>query len=334
MRGGMHLFTVDSHTMGEPTRVVIGGMGPIPGKTMADKMDSLKTRFDHIRTSLMLEPRGHRDMFGSILMEPTDSRADLGVVFMDGGGYLSMCGHGTIGAVTVALEMGILQLKEPLTKVVFDTPSGLVTAVAETENGGVKGVSVENVPCFLFREGVQIDLEGFGPIPIDIAFGGNFFALVDNALLGLRIAPENAGDLVKTALSILHQVNRAVEVSHPTKPHLCSVDLVEIHEEIEGLKARGRNVVVFGEGQVDRSPCGTGTCAKMAALFAKGKLGLGEEFVHESIIGTTFSGRLLRETVVGGSPAVIPEITGQAFITGIHQFLINPADPLKYGFRF
>jgi proline racemase len=333
VKGRMHLFTVDSHTMGEPTRVVIGGMKPIPGKTMADKRESLKTHFDHIRTSLMLEPRGHKDMFGSILLEPTDPHADLGIVFMDGAGYLNMCGHGTIGAVTVALEMGILELTDPVTKVSFDTPSGLVIAMAETEGGSVKGVKVENVASFLFREGVQIDVPGFGRIPVDIAFGGNFFALVDNVHLRLKIAPENVGNLVEAAMSILRQVNREVELSHPTKPHLCSVDLVEIHEEVEGSKAHGRNVVVFGEGQVDRSPCGTGTCAKMAALFAKGRLGLGEEFVHESIIGTTFSGRLLRRTVVGNTPAVIPEIQGQAFITGIHQFVIDPGDPLKYGFR-
>jgi len=328
-----HLFAVDSHTMGEPTRVVIGGVKPIPGKTMAEKREYLKVHFDHIRTALMLEPRGHKDMFGSILMEPTDPQADLGIVFMDGTGYLNMCGHGTIGAVTVALEMGLLELKEPVTKVTFDTPSGLVFATAETEEGVVKNVRVENVPSFLYREDIQIDVPGIGRIPIDIAFGGNFFALVDNAHLRLKIVPENVGKLLETGMNILRQVNREVEVNHPTRAHLRSVDLVQIHELVDGRKARGRNVVIFGERQVDRSPCGTGTCAKMATLFAKGKLGLEEEFVHESIIGTTFSGRLLRQTVVGDIPAVIPEIMGQAFITGIQQFVIDPADPLKYGFR-
>jgi proline racemase/trans-L-3-hydroxyproline dehydratase len=319
--------------MGEPTRVVIGGMRPIPGKTMAEKREFLKTHFDHIRTALMLEPRGHNDMFGSILMEPTDPQADLGIVFMDGAGYMNMCVHGTIGAVTVALEMGLLELKEPLTQVTFDTPSGLVFATAETEEGIVRSVRVENVPSFLYREGVQIDIPGLGAIPIDIAFGGNFFALVDNVYLRLKIVPENVGKIVEAGMSILRQVNREVEVSHPTKNHLRSVDLVEIHELMDGLPLRGRNAVVFGGGQVDRSPCGTGTCAKMATLFAKGKLGLEEDFIQESIIGTAFSGRLLRQTVVGDIPAVIPEIKGQAFITGIQQFVIDPADPLKYGFR-
>jgi proline racemase len=333
MKSRTHIFAVDSHTMGEPTRVIIGGMRPIPGKTMADKRDYLKAQLDHIRTALMLEPRGHKDMFGSILLEPTHPQADLGIVFMDGTGYLNMCGHGTIGAVTVALEMGLLELKEPVTKVTFDTPPGLVFATAETEEGAVKNVRVENVPSFLFREDILVDVPGIGRIPIDIAFGGNFFALVDNVHLRIKIIPENVGKLVDVAMNILRRVNKDVEVRHPTKIHLRSVDLVEIHEEVKGSKVHGRNVVVFGEGQVDRSPCGTGTCAKMATLFAKGKLGLEEDFVHESIIGTTFSGRLLRQTVVGNIPAVIPEIKGRAFITGIQQFLIDPTDPLKYGFR-
>lgn len=333
MKSRMHLFTVDSHTMGEPTRVVIGGVRPIPGETMAEKREYLKAHLDHIRTALMLEPRGHKDMFGAVLMEPADPQADLGVVFMDGTAYLNMCGHGIIGAVTVALEMGLLEMKEPLTEVTFDTPSGLVCAMAETEESRVKSVRVENVPSFLFSEEIQLDVPGIGQIPIDIAFGGNFFALVDSVHLQLKIVPENVGKLVDAAMNILRRVNRVVEVAHPTKSHLRSVDLVEIHHEVKGSNVHGRNVVVFGEGQVDRSPCGTGTCAKMAALFAKGKLGLEEEFIHESIIGTTFSGRLLRKTVVGKIPAVIPEIRGRAFITGIQQFLIDPTDPLKYGFR-
>jgi len=291
--------------------VVIGGIRPIPGKTMAEKREYLKTHFDPIRTALMLEPRGHHDMFGSILLEPTDPNADMGIVFMDGAGYMNMCGHGTIGAVTVALEMGLLELKEPVTQVTFDTPSGLVFATAETEEGVVKNVRVENVPSFLYREGVEIDVAGIGRIPTDIAFGGNFFALVHTAHIGLDITPENARRLAELGMLILRQVNREIEVRHPTKDHLRSIDLVEFHEPIQGKKTHGRNTVIFGEGQVDRSPCGTGTCAKMATLFAKGKLGLGEEFVQESILGTTFYGRLIRETVVGDIRAVVPEIRGK-----------------------
>jgi len=319
--------------MGEPTRVIIGGMRPIPGKTMAEKREYLKAHLDHIRTALMLEPRGHNDMFGSVLVEPTDPKADLGIVFMDGASYLSMCGHGTIGAVTVALEMGMLELKEPVTQVTLDTPAGLVLARAETKEGTVKGVRVENVPSFLNQTGIQIDVAGIGPISVDIAFGGNFFVLVDAADIGLKIAPENARKFSEAGMLILHQVNKEISVKHPTKNHLGSVELVEFHEVVNGEKNHGRNVVIFGKGQVDRSPCGTGTCAKMAALFAKDMLALEEEYVQESIIGTKFIGRIVGQTLAGNPPALIPEIRGQAFITGFQQFVIDPADPLKYGFR-
>lgn len=333
MRSRIHLFAVDSHTMGEPTRVIIGGMRPIPGKTMAEKREYLKAHLDHIRTALMLEPRGHNDMFGSVLMEPTDPKADLGIIFMDGASYLNMCGHGTIGAVTVALEMGMLELKEPVTQVTLDTPAGLVLARAETEEGTVKGVRVENVPSFLYQTDIQIDVAGIGRIPVDIAFGGNFFVLVDAAHIGLKIATENARKFSEAGMLILHQVNKELSVKHPTMDHLCSVELVEFHEVVNGKKNHGRNVVIFGKGQVDRSPCGTGTCAKMATLFAKDMLPLEEEYLQESIIGTKFIGRLVGQTLAGNIPAVIPEIRGQAFITGFQQFVIDPADPLKYGFR-
>lgn len=318
--------------MGEPTRVVISGMGPIPGTSMVEKRQYLVDSLDHIRTALMHEPRGHSDMFGAIILESRDPRADFGIIFMDGGGYLHMCGHGAIGAVTVALEMGLLGTVEPVTKVTLDTPAGLVFAKAEVEDQSVKSVTIQNVPSFLYREALPLDIPGVATIEMDIAFGGNFCALVAAADLGLEIVPENAGKLLDDGMRILKLLKSAVEVNHPAVPHIRSVDLVEICGPAQASGADARNVVVFGHGQFDRSPCGTGTCAKMATLFAKGELGLGQDFVHESIIGTTFRGRLIGEKMVGKISAVIPEITGQAFITGIQQFLIDPADPLKYGF--
>jgi proline racemase len=318
--------------MGEPTRVVIGGIKPIPGKTIVEKRGYLAANFDYIRTALMHEPRGHRNMFGSIILEPTDSRADLGIVFLDGAGYLNMCVHGTIGAITVAIEMGLIDGIEPTTKVTLETPAGLIFATAELEREVVKSVTIENVPSFLFCEDIRLDLPGVGTIPVDIAFGGNFFALVDSADIGLKVVPENIQKLVEMGMDILLRVNNQVEVAHPTKSQVRSIDLLEIYELTHGSKSDERNIVVLGHGQFDRSPCGTGTCARMATLFAKGKLTLGQEFINESIIGTTFRGRLIREAVIGNIPAVIPEITGQAFITGIQQFVIDPADPLKYGF--
>lgn len=329
----MRMFlVVDSHTMGEPTRVVLDGVEKIPGATMADKRQFLINNLDHVRTALMHEPRGHDNMFGSIIVEPCNPEAHLGVIFMDCGGYLNMCGHGTIGVVTVALEMGLLERREPFTTITLDTPAGLIYARAESRNGRVKKVTVQGVPSFLYREDFPIEIPGAGTIRTDVAFGGNWFALVESRSLHSEVVPANVRRLTEIGMVILQRVNEEIRVVHPTERHLRSIDLVEIC----GLAGAGhyheKNIVVFGRGQFDRSPCGTGTCARMASLFFKGRLGLGQDFTSESIIGTSFSGRLLRKTMVGEIEAVVPEITGQAFITGIQQLVLDPDDPLKHGF--
>lgn len=326
------IFAVDSHTMGEPTRIVVGGIPHLPGKTMAEKKNYLEKEQDALRTALMLEPRGHRDMFGSILTAPVSEEADLGIVFMDPSGYLNMCGHGTIGAVTVALLTGILPASEPNTRVVLDTPAGLVRAAARVSGDRVTSVTVENVPAFIYKKDLPVALPDHGNIFLDISFGGNFFAIVPVEQFGLEIIPANGPLLCSLGVKILRAVREQVPVVHPVYPHINSVDLVEFSGKPLGSMGHARNAVVFGKAQLDRSPCGTGTCAKMASLFAKGQLELGQEFIHESIIGTTFTGRLLQETKVGGYPAVIPQITGRAFITAFQQFVIDPEDPLRDGF--
>jgi proline racemase len=326
------IFAVDSHTMGEPTRVVVGGFPPVPGRSMEEKRTALASRFDHLRRALMHEPRGHRDMFGSVLLDAVHPEAHLGVVFMDGGGYLSMCGHGLIGAVTVALETGIVEASEPVSEVRLDTPAGLVTARAQITGGKVGGVTVRNVPSFLYRRGIELEIPGAGPTLVDIAFGGNFFALLDAEEAGLSISPENIAGITETALLVRELLNRRVEVVHPLNRHIDSVQLVEFCGPPSRPDAHARNVVVFGEGQVDRSPCGTGTCARMAAMWASGDLELNRDFVHESIMGTTFTGRLVDTARIGHLDGVVPEITGRAFITGFQQFVIDPEDPLAHGF--
>ena len=324
------VFTVDTHTMGEPTRIVVGGVPHVPGSTMAEKKAYLASTMDSLRLSLMREPRGHRDMFGAILTAPTTPGADLGIVFMDPSGYLNMCGHGIMGAVTAALEMGILPARAGANTVVLDTPAGPVRAVAQVGGDRVTGVTVTNVPAFVYRSDVRLPLCGHGEISLDIAYGGNFFALVPVYQLGVEIIPENSGRLCSLGMQILRAVAERVAVVHPHFPHLRSVDLVEFSgRPLAGGDAR--NAVVFGNSQLDRSPCGTGTCAKMASLHARGQLELGQAFVHESIIGTTFVGYLRQLTQVGAYPAVIPEITGRAFITGIHQFITDAEDPLRDG---
>lgn len=325
------LTTVDTHTAGEPTRVLVAGLPFLRG-SMAERRRQLQEEYDSIRTVLMHEPRGHAGMFGAMLMAPADPEADLGVVFMDTGGYLAMCGHGSIGAIAAALATGALERREPETIVVLDTPAGLVRARVETEGGGVGRIAVENVPAFLWRSDAEITL-GSRRLHVDIAFGGNFFALVPAHRLGLTVEPCRLRDLVRQGMEIRAAIDEQLEVVHPLEPHIDSVDLVEIYDEEpeEGIDCR--NVVVFGDGQVDRSPCGTGTSAKMAALYAAGRLALGEPFVNQSIIGSCFTGRLLREESVGGFSAVVPEIAGHAYVTGLQQFVIDPDDPLKAGFQ-
>lgn len=332
MRFSRLIYAVDSHTMGEPTRVVIGGVPHIPGKTMAEKKEYLEKNMDHLRTALMHEPRGHRDMFGSIITSPVNPEADFGIIFMDGGGYLNMCGHGSIGAITVAIETGIVKSAEPITYIKLDTPAGLVQARAEVKNNMVKSVTVRNVPAFLYKADAEIDVPDIGKVKTDIAFGGSFFAIVDAKQFNVRIVPENIDVLIRIGMAIRRAANKQIKVQHPENEHIKTIELVEIYDETDNPKAHLRNVVIFGDGQADRSPCGTGTSAKMATLHAKGKLGLKEPFYYESIIGTIFKGELVEETNVGPYEAVIPEITGNAFITGFNQFVIDPEDPAKYGF--
>jgi|SRR5665648_11860 len=332
MKAMRMINAVDSHTMGEPTRIITGGVPVIPGKTMPEKKEYLEKHLDYLRTAIMLEPRGHNDMFGSIITAPTMPEADLGIIFMDGGGYLNMCGHGSIGASTVIVETGMVPMVEPYTYLTLEAPAGLVKAKVKVANDRVKEVSIANVPSFLYKENVELDVPEIGKITFDISFGGSFFALVKSSDLDIDICPENANKLCDAGMKILHAINASIPVQHPLLSHINTVDLVEIYGPAKNPKATLQNVVVFGQGQVDRSPCGTGTSAKLAYLYAKGKLKQNEEFIYESIIGTMFKGKVLEEVQVGEFKGIIPEITGSAYITGFNQFVIDGEDPLKYGF--
>jgi proline racemase/trans-L-3-hydroxyproline dehydratase len=332
MKSVKTIFAIDSHTMGEPTRIVVGGVPNIPGKTMPEKKAYLEENLDFVRTAIMLEPRGHNDMFGSIFTQPTKDEADIGIIFMDGGGYLNMCGHGSIGAATVAVETGMVPVTEPVTELTLEAPAGLVKANVKVENGKAKEVSIVNVPAFLYKKDVEVDVPKVGKVLMDISFGGSFFALVKSEDLGIDICAANAQKLIEVGMDIIHAVNEQVEIQHPTLPHIKTVDLAEIYGPAKSPDATMQNAVVFGQGQLDRSPCGTGTSAKLATLYAKGKLKMNEDFIYESILQTKFKGRVIGETKVGEFDAIIPEITGSAFITGHSQFFIDPEDPVKYGF--
>lgn len=332
MKFSKSLHVIDSHTMGEPNRTIVGGLPTISGKTMAEKKEYLENNLDYIRTAIMHEPRGHNDMFGSIITFPTMAEADLGIIFMDGGGYLNMCGHGTIGAATIAVETGMVEVIEPVTDIALEAPAGLVKAKVKVEDGKAKEVSVVNVPSFLYKKDVQVELPEVGKVTFDISFGGSFFAIVRDTELKVNIEPNNTNIIIERAMKLREIINREIKVQHPTKSHIRTVDLVEIYGEAKSDDADYQNVVVFGSGQVDRSPCGTGTSAKMATLYAKGELQINEPFLYESIIGTKFKGRVLEETKVGKFNAIIPEITGSAFITGFNHLVIDEEDPVKHGF--
>lgn len=325
-------FTVvDSHTVGEFTRIVLSGFPELEGDTMMERKNFLVNHCDGYRTALMLEPRGHHDMFGAIITEPISPEADLGVIFMDTGGYLNMCGHGTIGTATVAVETGLVPVTEPYTEVVLEAPAGIIRTKVKVENGKAVEVTLTNVPAFLYKDNLTVEVDGV-TIPYCISFGGSFFALVDASKLGYNIGPAAVPALQKLGMKMLEKINKEVQVQHPTLD-ITTVDLVEFYGPTPNPEnADMRNVVIFGEAQADRSPCGTGTSAKLATLYAWDEIKVGEEFRYESFTGSVFRGVIKEETTIGDYNAVIPQITGSAYITGLGTYVIDPTDPLKYGF--
>lgn len=331
MRSQKTVFTVESHTMGEPLRCVVGGIPHIKGSTVMEKKENFRQQYDYLRKALMLEPRGHKDMFGSIITAPTMPEADYGVIFMHGHGYHNMCGHGTIATSTIAIETGLVDVKEPETMIHQEAPAGLVTIRAKVKDGRAESISFENVPAFLYKRDVVIDVPGYGDVKMDIAFGGSFFAIVNHEQFDIEICPENASKLVNIGMAVIEAANAQIEVVHPELPDIKTIDLCEIYGPAKSEDADMQNITIF-DGQIDRSPCGTGTCAKLATLYAKGQLKIGEPFRYESVINTKFIGKVLRETKVGDYPAIVPEITGSAYITGYSQFMIDNDDPVKHGF--
>ena len=333
MRFDKLITAVDSHTEGMPTRVVTSGFGPVPGKTMFEKKRYVEENLDYLRTRLMFEPRGHSSMSGSVLLPPTTPEADLGVVFIEVSGCLPMCGHGTIGTVTVALETGLIPSAEPTTYVTLDTPAGLVRAEASVENGKVKRVKLRNVPAFLYRQDVTVDVPGFGPLTLDLAYGGNFYAILPAEAVGLSLEPAHAQALIEAGMTIMAATSQQVRIEHPVNPGINELKHVLFTGPAQAEGADAKNAVIIYPGTVDRSPCGTGTSARMAQLFGRGQLGLNRPFVHESLIGTTFTGELVEEVALTPElRAVIPTIAGRAWITGFNQLVLDPEDPFPAGF--
>jgi proline racemase len=314
-----------------PTRVVTGGVGPIPGDSMLERKLHFERHMDGMRLMLMREPRGHGAMSGAILQPPLLEEADWGVVFIEVSGCLPMCGHGTIGVATVLVETGMVDVTEPETVVRLDTPAGLVEARVAVEDGRARSVALRNVPSFLLARDGTIELAG-QVLSYDMAFGGNFYAILPAEAAGLEVDPARAGELVERGLEVMAAVNAADRPEHPADPRISGCKHVIFTAPGEDGPHSQRSATSIHPGWLDRSPCGTGTSAKLAALHARGELGVGEEFVNRSVIGTRFGGRIVEETEVGGLPAVVPEISGRAWITGMGEYVLDPDDPFPEGF--
>jgi proline racemase len=346
------LVTLDLHAGGEPVRLVIDGLPPIPGETVNQKRLYVSRHLDHVRLLLTREPRGHRDMFAGIITEPASEGGDFGVVFMDPRRYPYMCGHGTIGAVTAFIEMGwpegpVRDVMRTPVAVTVDAPAGPVRARARLRAPRrlgapprVASVAIELESAFVFAERQPLDVPGWGRIVVDVAFAGGFGLLISNDQIGLALRPRHARALAQCGMAAIEAANRQLEVQHPTRPYMDTVDSAEFYDPSTDAGGRGKAAMVYGEGHVDRSACGTGTSIKMALLHRHGQLDVGERYVNEGILGTTFEGRILREITVGGSTAssgraflgIVPEIKGSAYITGLHRFAVTPADPFPKGF--
>jgi proline racemase len=330
LRAARVFAAVDSHTEGMPTRVITGGVGPLPGATMLERKLRFEDEQDDLRRLLMREPRGHSAMSGAILQPSTRPDADWGVLFIEVSGCLPMCGHGTIGVATVLVETGMVAVTEPETLVRLDTPAGLVEVRVAVQDGAARSATLRNVPSFLERRDAIVELDD-GPLVYDLAFGGNFYAIVDAASARVEVGPEHAAELIETGARVMAAIEAADRPLHPTDERIAGLrHVIFTAPGRDGADARA--AVSIHPGWLDRSPCGTGTSARMAQLHARGKLALNEPFVHESVIGTRFTGRLVEETEVGGRPAVVPEITGRAWITGMGQYLLDPTDPFPAGF--
>ena len=343
----VRIETIDAHTAGEPLRLIVSGFPPVKGKTILEQREYVRTKHDRLRRALMLEPRGHADMYGALLTPPEHEGSHAGVLFMHNEGYSTMCGHGVIAVTKIALERHLIVVpREPdgSVRLTLDSPAGPIHVTAKTLAGETRVTSVafRNVPSFVLHASLPVRA-GTRGVNVDVAFGGAFYAIVDSEAVGIPIIPERLADLRRVGMEIKHAVEKAVAVEHPLEPQLRGIYGTIFTGQPSDQGADLRNVTIFADAEVDRSPCGTGTCAVMAVLSEMGLLGPDQLFTHESIIGTKFRGRVVDQATLSipnsqlPTPSeihtIIPEIEGEAFITGEHTFVIDDEDPLKHGFR-
>src|SRR3982751_3201340 len=329
MRFSSMVTAVDAHACGEPGRVITGGVLGVPGASMFEKMKYLATKADDLRLRMLREPRGYPAANCNLILPPTHPEADAGFVIMEQVEYPPMSGTNTICVVTVLIETGMVRVREPLTQLKLETPAGLIAVDAEVRDGRVKKVTFRNVPAFATHLDAAVEVSGIGTVSVDVAYGGMFYVIADVAQFGVHLVPDEARDLVRIGEMIKAAAREQLPVSHPENPEIHDITIAQLSGEPLNSSSNRRNTVIVSTGTLDwsrpqswtgaldRSPCGTGTCAKMAALHAKGKLPLGQDFVHEGILGTTFTGTLLEETQVGPFRAVVPTIAGQAWVTRV-----------------
>ena len=326
-------FCIDGHTCGNPVRLVTGGVPHLKGKTIFEKREHFLREFDWIRTGLMFEPRGHEQMSGSFIFPPEDPENDAGILFIETSGCLPMCGHGMIGTVTMAIEEGLMNPHMP-GKLRLETPAGLVTAYyKQNENGKVTSVKIINVPSFLYRKNLKVESPHLGELTVDVAYGGNFYAIVDEQPNFSGIHYYTTDDLISFSREIRKRLNEKYSFEHPQNKKICGLSHVLWTGNTLSKEADARNAVFYGEKAIDRSPCGTGTSARMAQWFSLGKLKVGSRFLHESIIGSQFTGTVEEHLKIGEYDAIIPGIEGWAVITGYNTIIIDDEDPYAHGFR-
>lgn len=324
--------TIESHTAGEPLRVITSGLPDIEGNTILEKRQFVKDNMDHIRKGLMLEPRGHSDMYGAILTKPTTSDGDLGVLFTHNEGYSTMCGHGIIALTKVVLDSGIIEKDENNPEINFDTPAGRVKAIAKIQDGNVVEVSFLNVPSFIYKDSLKLETSEYGEINFDIAFGGAFYAYLNAEEIGLEINQNNHDEFVKAGRKIKKAISENYQIKHPYEDDLSFLYGTIFVGPPKDRTNHSSNVCVFADGEVDRSPTGTGVSGRAAIHYSKGEMGMGEKITIESILGTTFDVEIVKTTDFGNYEAIIPKVTGRPYITGQSKFYFDPDDPLKYGF--
>jgi proline racemase len=344
MRLSRVIQAVDAHACGEPGRVIVGGVLDVPGQTMFDKMRYLAEHQDDLRKRMLREPRGYPAANCNLILPSNNPEADAGFVIMEQVEYPGMSGTNTMCVTTVLLETGMLEMKEPVTELVLEAPAGLVKVRADCANGKVKRVTFQNVPAFAAHLDRAVEVPHLGTVTVDVGYGGMYYVIADAEPLGLRLTPDEGGDIVRIGEMIKAAAREQLPVQHPEQPGFEGITIAQLSGPPSNPKAHRKNAVIVSTGTldwnkpstwtgaIDRSPCGTGTCAKMAVLHAKGQLPLNQDFVHEGILGTLFTGRLISETRVGKYSAVVPTLSGQAWITGMASYVLDPEDPFPEGF--